>query len=432
VFPWTVTANKRRELNKLTYEESLAVTRVTKKPRKSKEDFASNQPDSDYQLTTVTTEEIDQAHSKDSGYEPIAKDNVQIIAEENIQTKETTEGIELAQLREEHEKLKTELQEAKKEIKNLQYMLNNNRFNIEHYKNSDKDIEFYTGFSSFKMLILCFNLVEQSAKHMSYGGHSRMYFEHSHIGRPRALTTFQEFILALVRLRLGLLEKDLAHRFLVSESTVSVIVRTWIRFLRSEFEPLITLPPRDVIRFHSPTAFKELFPKVVIIVDCTEVEMERPSALDAQSACYSSYKSKPTMKSLMGITPSGVLAFVSNFFPGSSSDKEITAMSGFIDILQSGDEVMADKGFNVQDELAAAGVSLVMPAFLKGKTQFSVEESNKNKAIASLRIHVERLMERLKNWHILDRKIPISMAPFASDIMIVIGALSNFLPPLIA
>ena len=103
----------------------------------------------------------------------------------------------------------------------------------------------------------------------------------------------------LKRLKLGLFERDLAHRFKVSESSVSVIVRTWLRFLRSEFEPLIKLPPRDVIRFHSSKSFKTLFTNVVVIVDCTEVEMEKPSALNSNSACYSSYKSRPTMKSLL-------------------------------------------------------------------------------------------------------------------------------------
>ena len=40
-------------------------------------------------------------------------------------------------------------------------------------------------------------------------------------------------------------------------------------------------------------------------------------------------------------------------------------------------------------------------------------------------------MERLKNWHVFDHKIPISLAPIASDILIVVAARSNFHPPLI-
>ncbi|KAK3697325.1 hypothetical protein QZH41_004726 [Actinostola sp. cb2023] len=170
-----------------------------------------------------------------------------------------------------------------------------------------------------------------------------------------------------------------------------------------------------------PMIFKKVYPRLTIIVDCTEIEMEKPSSLDAQSACYSSYKSRTTMKALLGITPSGVLCFVSEFFPGSTSDKEITVQSGFLTKLKPGDQVMADKGFNCQDELASVGATLVIPAFLKGTKQFNKEQAEHNKKVASLRIHVERLMERLKNWHIFDHKIPVSLTPIATDILITAG-----------
>ena len=37
------------------------------------------------------------------------------------------------------------------------------------------------------------------------------------------MSIFEEFILTLMRLRLGLFQKDLAHRFNVSETTVSTV-----------------------------------------------------------------------------------------------------------------------------------------------------------------------------------------------------------------
>ena len=88
--------------------------------------------------------------------------------------------------------------------------------------------------------------------------------------------------------------------------------------------------------------------------------MERRSALDSQSACYSSHKSRPTMKALVGVTvtPSGVLAYVSEFFSGSTSDKEITQKIRLLNQLLSGDKVMADQGFNIQDKLAVVAVSI--------------------------------------------------------------------------
>ena len=40
-------------------------------------------------------------------------------------------------------------------------------------------------------------------------------------------------------------------------------------------------------------------------------------------------------------------------------------------------------------------------------------------------------IERIKNWHIFDRCLPIRLAPVASEIFFVVGGLTNFQPPLI-
>ena len=141
--------------------------------------------------------------------------------------------------------------------------------------------------------------------------------------------------LVILRLRLGLFENDLTHRLQVSRSTVSKVINAWIPFLRRGFEPLITIPTSKLLQCYMPDSFKKLLPNVTIIVDCTEFEMERPSALDSQSACYSSHKSRTIMKALLGITLSGVLCFVSYLFPGSTLDKEISVLSGFLDKLRS-------------------------------------------------------------------------------------------------
>lgn len=60
---------------------------------------------------------------------------------------------------------------------------------------------------------------------------------------------------------------------------------------------------------------------------------------------------------------------------------------------------MADTGFVIQDELSSVEAKLTLPHSMNGKKQFTKEESDKNNKIASLREHVERCMERLKNWH---------------------------------
>lgn len=87
---------------------------------------------------------------------------------------------------------------------------------------------------------------------------------------------------------------------------------------------------------------------------------------------------------------------------------------------------MADKGFLIKDKLISVGATLVLPSFLKARKQLTIQEAEHNKRVASLRVLVERCMERIKNWHIFDRRIPITLAPISSDIIIVLSAFTNF------
>lgn len=258
--------------------------------------------------------------------------------------------------------------------------------------------------------MLCYNMIKDSASEIIYGQYKKKGGEGSIIGRPRSLST-----LVMMRLRLGLFEKDLGHRFKVSESTVSTIFCAWIHFLCQEFEGLVSFPSRSVLQEKIPKIFKELYPKTVVIIDAVEFHMQSPSALDLNSACYSLYKGTTTMKGLVGIGPLGVVSFLSGLYTGSISDKELTKASGLYKLLSLGDDVMADKGFDIQDDLAKYGVTLNIPAFLKGSNQFSVQQTQHNKKIASLRIHVERGIKRIKNWRIFDRCLPIRLAPVASE-----------------
>lgn len=126
-----------------------------------------------------------------------------------------------------------------------------------------------------------------------------------------------------------------------------------------------------------------------------------------------------------------VLLHSFHHFSGSISDKSLTRKSGVLDLLEEGDSVMADRGFDIEEDLLLIGVKLNIPPFLRGKSQLSEEELVQTRRIASLRIHVERAMERIKNFHIFDKCIPVSLTDIADRIFFVCCVLTNFQQPLV-
>ena len=143
-------------------------------------------------------------------------------------------------------------------------------------------------------------------------------------------------LMFLMKLRLNLFHEDLAQRFGIHLSTVS---RNFHQVLDVAFEAmsfLIQWPERDVLRLTMPLSFRRFFKTCCVIIDCTEIFIERPSDLLAQAQVWSNYKHHSTMKFLSGITPQGTISFVSRCAGDHMSDKEITEQSGLMTYLLPG------------------------------------------------------------------------------------------------
>lgn len=68
---------------------------------------------------------------------------------------------------------------------------------------------------------------------------------------------------------------------------------------------------------------------------------------------------------------------------------------------------MTDKGFDIEDLLRNKQVSLNLPPFLQSQTQFSAQDVLQTKTIAKVRIHVERAIRRIKEFHLFDLHISL-------------------------
>ncbi|XP_077511980.1 uncharacterized protein LOC144122880 [Amblyomma americanum] len=228
-------------------------------------------------------------------------------------------------------------------------------------------------------------------------------------------------------MHLGLFEKDLADRFCVSTATVSRICITWASFAFTKLTQIPLWMSKKHVQKEMPLSFQGKYSATRVILDATEIKCRAASSLALQSATFSSYKSANTFKGLIDISPDGTVTFVSNLFPGSISDEECLSKSGFLALpFNDGDVVMADKGFKIEEMLETINVALNNPPFLR-KGQFSEEEIKEMEEIASLRMHVERCIQRIKSFHIFDRLVPLSLSPIINEMWIVCAILTSSL-----
>ena len=244
--------------------------------------------------------------------------------------------------------------------------------------NNDESVKFYTGIPSLTCLMMIFNLLKPFGEKLKYWDKNKgtevSYQKDSTKKKPgkQRLLIMEEFIITLVRLRLGLLSRHLTDIFGVSEGTLSKVFTTWICFLSTVFRDiLLKWPCKEDIKKTFPRSFCK-FPNTRIIIDYTGIFLQKPTSPSAQSTTWSNYKQHNTLKALVGITPTGYFSFVSKLWTGNVSDRYITDKSGLLDKLDEGDAVMADKGFNIRDLLTRKKVALNIPPLCKGTLPLNI------------------------------------------------------------
>ena len=288
----------------------------------------------------------------------------------------------------------------------------------------DKNCCRYTGLTREKLLLV-FGFVKEKAKTIRYwrGSVDTCQAQRRKRNCSRALSSWEEYVLTLVRTRKGFDVRFLADTFGISHGQVSRTYNTWVTFLSLELSFLVPWPTQAEISAKLPKRFAK-FSNVRVIVDCMELYIQKAHLPSGQKISWSSYKHSNTAKVLVGITPCGVISFVSALWSGTISDKEIFRRSGIIQMLQEGDGVMADRGFLVRDLLVTKKVHLICPAYCKGP-RLSVKGVTYSRRVAALRSHVERYILKLKLFRILSGVIPLSMKSMLDPIVKLCAALAN-------
>ena len=354
-----------------------------------------------------------------------------------VQTLET----EIGTLNDKVEQMRNELNEAESKVAQLEKDLaaSSKKMKLADIADSDDLIKLYTGLPSYALFNWLFTEVSPHAQNMHYykGSMDDKPYQvknTSKPGRKRSQPLEDELLMTLMKLRLNLREEDLAFRFGVCQSTVSQVLSTWLPFLHKELISFINWPSKEETLRYYPTCFRKYKGTVRCIIDCTEVQIERPSLAASNSQVYSQYKSRPTLKCLVGISPSGAISYVSKPAGGNTSDKKLVKMSQIVELFEPGDICMADRGFNIQELFLHRQVRLVIPPFMrttKSTAQFTESEDTRTKTVANARIHVERAIGRLKEFSILQGPIPLTMIDLMESALVVCSAIANLQPILV-
>ena len=182
--------NEYPTLNLSTLPTQVIKPRKRKSPRK--------------RIFSLPTEESDECSGETEAVNESAS---------SVATSTDVRGEDIDALVKERELLRSKLSESESKLKSAQLRISSVEYN-------DKMIQFYTGFSSYKLLKACFHFLGPAVENLNYWGQGKDVETNNDAldgsdknsrskGRHRTLCPIDEFFLVMIRLRLGLL-KDLA------------------------------------------------------------------------------------------------------------------------------------------------------------------------------------------------------------------------------
>ena len=193
---------------------------------------------------------------------------------------------------------------------------------------SNAKMKFYTGIQTVALFSALSSFIQPCLPNLVYWRGKKNIvstkYKRTATRRSPKLDEKNQFLLVLMRLRLGLLNEDLADRFDISHATCSSIFTIWIRLVSSLLgDALVRWLPRETVHSNLPSMFKRKYRKTRCIIDCSELCIERPKSVDEQAATWSDYTKHNTFKFLIAISPNGFIMFLSDCYGGRTTDQFI-------------------------------------------------------------------------------------------------------------
>ncbi|XP_045026432.1 uncharacterized protein LOC116923193 isoform X1 [Daphnia magna] len=226
----------------------------------------------------------------------------------------------------------------------------------------------------------------------------------------------------------------LAYEFGLSPRQACRIFNRYVSFIADHVLEIIVWPNSNSLKRALPVSFRKNYSRVQSIIDCFEIEIQKPSDPVNQALTWSEYKGCNTLKYLVSITPDGLINFVSTGYGGRTTDEVVTAQSKFLEKLQPGVHVMADRGFKrIEPFISSKKCVLVRPSSVSSGVHSSKRDVIDSRRISGLRIHVERAIRRIREFSFVSPHACITnqQLKHVDDVIKIVCGLVNLQNPLI-
>lgn len=245
------------------------------------------------------------------------------------------------------------------------------------------------------------------------------------------LSTRDRILMTMVKIKMAISFSALAILFDLNIQTCCNYFYDTVVILAQILKCMIFWPSKEDILKNMPKCFSK-FKSTRVVLDCYEITIEKPKCISCRIRSYSHYKKNFTAKLAMIVTPSGLISHSCVAFGGRASDNVITKHSGVYELCDPCDGIMVDKGYDIDEECRENLLTLIRPPFLRQKKKFSKAESVQCAQIARARVHVERVIQRVREYHILKFTIKKQILPYIDEIATIVTALVNLGKPILS
>ena len=104
--------------------------------------------------------------------------------------------------------------------------------------------------------------------------------------------------------------------------------------------------------------------------------------------------------------------------------------SGFLDLSESYDQTIADRGYKVKTDLALKQCTLAIPPSAASGCQMVSRDDKETSKVTNVRIYVEQVIKNLKDYRKLNSEMQLKYLPIVDDIIKTCCALNNLKKPL--